>query len=235
MTEKTTYGSREIKYDLLFSDRKTMEIAVEPDTSVLVKAPHNTPIEVIETKIKKRARWIIKQQRFFEQFLPRTPCRRYVGGESHLYLGRTYRLKLVNSPDKGIKLQGGYLLASGPERGDPLRIERELTDWYRQRAKECFNERLRHLVTLFPKKYLVEEPELQVRRMRSRWGSMAPSGRLTLNLDLIKAPIECIDYVIAHELCHIHFPDHSRQFYSLMEEVMPDFRKSKNKLEITLS
>lgn len=80
-----------------------------------------------------------------------------------------------------------------------------------------------------------EDEELHIRKMKSRWGSYAPSGRLTLNLELIKAPIECIDYVIAHELCQAVYPHHGPKFYRLLETVMPDYSRRKAKLELTLS
>ena len=234
MMVKVTYGSTEIEYRLLFCDRKTIEIAVEPDATVLVKAPHKTPLEIVETKVKKRSRWILKQQRFFEQFFPRTPERKYIGGETHLYLGRRYRLKLNETEEASIKMNRGFFLVSHPEVKKSETVKTLLYSWYRERAKERFNERLAHCSVSFPKKAAIEIPPLQIRLMRSRWGSLALSGTLTLNLDLIKAPLECIDYVIAHELCHTHHAGHSREFYDLLEKVMPDFNKRKLKLEMSL-
>jgi len=77
-------------------------------------------------------------------------------------------------------------------------------------------------------------PRLQVRRNEKRWGSLSRGGILTLNTDLIRAPRECIDYVITHELCHLKCHDHSPEFYRLLEKVMPDWEKRKHKLELAL-
>ena len=70
--------------------------------------------------------------------------------------------------------------------------------------------------------------------MNKRWGSLSPKGTLTLNLNLIKAPVDCIDYVIVHELCHLIQPNHSPKFYKLIKKLMPDYQKLKNKLELKL-
>ena len=102
------YGKTEIDYELLMMNRKSLEIAVHPDKSVVVKAPASSTIEAIEEKVKKRARWIKRQIAYFNQFDPRTPERRYIGAESHLYLGRKYRLKIEKSACDKVLLKSGY-------------------------------------------------------------------------------------------------------------------------------
>ena len=89
------YGETSIDYQVVRRDRKTLEIAVEPDASVVIAAPENASLEAIEQKLRKRAAWVTRQQRYFTKFFPRTPERSFVSGETHLYLGRQYRLKVV--------------------------------------------------------------------------------------------------------------------------------------------
>lgn len=88
------FGREAIRFKLFFVDRKTMEIAVHPDQTVIVKAPVGANYTAVEQKVRKRAGWIKRQLDFFRQFDPRTPRRNYVGGETHLYLGRRYRIKI---------------------------------------------------------------------------------------------------------------------------------------------
>lgn len=102
------YGGGEIPFQLAFSKRKSLEISVHPDKSVVVKAPEGTDREAIEAKVKKRARWIKRQIRYFDQFDPRTPSRKFVSGESHLYLGKKYRLKIEIGIDSGVALKAGF-------------------------------------------------------------------------------------------------------------------------------
>ena len=113
------YAGKSIPFHLVYSNRKSLEIAVAPDNSVSVKAPLGTDEMLIEQYVHKHARWINRQIRYFTQFEPRTPKRRFVGGESHLYLGRKYRLKIRQSETEGVLLKHGYFhitsLDAGPE------------------------------------------------------------------------------------------------------------------------
>src|SRR4051812_24600401 len=90
------YGKEDIIFTLIYATRKTLEIAVHPDCSVIAKAPLGSKVEEVKKKIFKRAAWIRRQLRYFHQFNPRTPNRNYIGGETHLYLGRQYRLKIAS-------------------------------------------------------------------------------------------------------------------------------------------
>lgn len=232
------YGHSVIKFSLQFSDRKTVAIAVQSDCQVIVTAPNDTDLSRVQELVHKRARWILKQQLYFQQFLPRTSARSYVSGETHLYLGRQYRIKLVTADKPLFKFSSGYLIIQHPNTSLADNVKEVLYSWYRERAEQKFNERLGLCLSKFPTKpsiVLPEAQELHIRKMKSRWGSYAPSGRLTLNIELIKAPIECIDYVIAHELCHAVYPHHGPKFYRLLQTVMPDYLTRKSKLELTLS
>jgi predicted metal-dependent hydrolase len=232
------YGQSIINFSLQFSDRKTVAISVHPDCQVIVAAPNDADLSKVQELVHKRARWIQKQQQYFQQFLPRTPSRSYVSGETHLYLGRQYRIKLATEDKPLLKLSGGHLIIHHPDPSLADNVEAVLYNWYRQRAEQKFRERFKLCLSKFPAKpsiVMPENQELHIRKMKSRWGSYAPSGRLTLNLELIKAPTECIDYVIAHELCHAVYPHHGPKFYRLLETVMPDYSTRKAKLELTLS
>ena len=229
------YGSQTIDYTLLRRPRRTLEIAVEPDTSVIVVAPMDAHLAAIEQRLHKRAGWVLKQQRYFAQFLPRTPERRYVSGETHLYLGRQYRLKVVPHVQAGVKLTRGFILVQShrPGRAD---VTRDLVDaWYRDRARIKFAERIDANLTRFPDPDSVRPRGLIVRQIRLRWGSMSPAGRLLLNRRLIEAPVDAIDYVITHELCHIPQPHHGPAFFDLLARVMPDWERRKERLERALA
>lgn len=225
------YGEHRIDFDILRRDRTTLEIAVEPDASVVIAAPHEAPLSAIEEKVRKRAAWIRRQQRYFIQFLPRTPDRQYVAGETHLYLGRQYRLKVVPHVQATVKLLRGFIVVQTHR---PARVEvtRELVEaWYRQRAHAKFAERLEINLLRFPAPADFRPKGLIIRQLRQRWGSMSPASRLLLNLRLIEAPQDAIDYVITHELCHIAVPHHGPEFFDLLNRVLPDWQKRKRRLE----
>ena len=229
------YGNQEIRYEIVRRPRNTLEIAVEPDSSVVIAAPLEATLDAIEAKLKKRAAWISRQQRYFSQFLPRTPERRFVAGETHLYLGRQYRLKVMRHIQQSVKLYRGFIAVQShhPDRTETTRDLMEC--WYRERAQVKFTERLSECVNRFPDPAAFRPAGMIVRQFRKCWGSMSPSGRLLLNSRLIQAPVNAIDYVITHELCHMAEPHHGPTFFELLGRVMPDWETRKARLERVLA
>jgi len=227
------YGKKCIHYRLLFLDRKTLEIAVHPDCSVVIKSPLNADISLIEQKIHKRARWIFKQILFFQQFQPRTPERSYVSGETHLYLGRQYRLKISCGQTNSVQLARGIFIIHSKKEPAPEVIKQLMDQWYLDKAVHHFNESLNHCWKNF-QKFDMPKPSILVKRMKKRWGSISEKGTMILNTELIKAPRECIDYVVTHELCHIKHQNHNADFYNLLYSIIPDWKTIKQKLELKM-
>lgn len=225
------YGRHVIEFGIVRRNRKTLEIAVEPDMSVVVAAPRNASIEAIKAKVRKKAAWVRRQQRYFAQFHPRTPERSFIAGETHLYLGRQYRLKVIHDVQRDVKLTRGFIVVRThfPKRTD---VTQELVEeWYKERALAKFSERLEINLGRFPDQEYFRPIRLVVKELAQRWGSMSPGKRLLLNRRLIWASIDAIDYVITHELCHIAQPHHGSAFYGLLAQAMPDWEKRKEKLE----
>ncbi len=226
------YGTRTIEYTLIRRDRKTLEISVLPNMSVEVVAPQQAPLEKIEAKILKRGLWIIEQQLFFKALQPFDGARSYVSGESHYYLGRRYRLKVVEATERVVKLQGQFLWVYTPDRSKPKHIQKQVQAWYKKQALRKFTERL----AICHKRLAPENiplPTLKIRLLHKRWGSCQPGkpGKIILNINLMKAPTYCIDYVVLHELCHLIIPNHSAAFYQLKERYLSDWKARKKLLE----
>lgn len=228
------YGTSIIRFSVSRSDRKTLAIEVHPDLSVQVIAPPAASISDIKEKVLKRARWIRRQQLYFEQFLPRTPKREYVSGESHYYLGRRYVLRVRKSSESSVKLKGGEMVVKTKDPGNTDCVRLMLTDWYYKHAEDRFRLAVEEGLKYF-RNYKIAQPGLIIRRMRGRWGSCTPNGKILLNPEIIKAPSKCIDYVVIHELCHMVHYNHSAGFYRLQSRVMPDWEKWKLRLERVLA
>jgi predicted metal-dependent hydrolase len=231
-TQSVQYGTTEIEYELTYAQRKTLGISVQPDLQVLVKAPEGTPLEEIEARVLKRASWILKQRKDFERYLPHLPPRQYVSGETHRYLGRQYRLKVVeseNGTQEGVKRDRSFITVHVQDKADTDRVRDLLDAWYHDHARRVFQERLE---ACYPKMEHVgvPYPEIAIRPMRSRWGSCSARGRITLNVKLIRVPKGYIDYVIFHELCHLAEPYHNAQYYELLDRVLPDWRERRDRL-----
>ncbi|MDX9991552.1 MAG: SprT family zinc-dependent metalloprotease [Anaerolineales bacterium] len=226
------YGSTSIPYRLTYTERASLAIHVHPDLSVSVEAPLGSDPAEIEKRLHKRAAWILRQQRDFRRYSLDFPPRQYVSGESHRYLGQQYRLKVLQSADKNesILLEREQLLVTLRDKSDPAHVRRLVQGWYRQRAYEIYSASVSAWFPHFAR-FNVPQPSVQVRQMRSRWGSCTAGGKITLNLKLVMLPRQLIDYVIVHELCHLVEHNHGKGFYDLLSRIMPDWEYRRRKLE----
>lgn len=234
MQSTIQYGSARIDFSIRYSGRRTLGFSVEPELSVVVKAPYDTSLDTIREKLKKKAPWILKQQNYFQAFHPKTPPRRYVSGETHLYLGRQYRLKIRTSLRQEVKLRDGYINVFVKSHSNKEQVKKVLNRWYRERADMIFRKIYDEVSKEFAKRKITSDIFI-IREMKKRWGSCTPGKRIIINSELIKAPRRCIEYVIVHEMCHLKYPNHSRSFYTLQSKLMPDWEFWKNKLEKIMS
>ena len=228
--DSVTYGRQSIAYDVAYVDRKTMEIAVHPDGRVVVKTPIGITPATVQKRVVKRARWIRKQINYFRQFEPRTPPRRFVGGETHLFLGRQYRLRIKKHPGNVVKLKGANFSVLTPVPDNRQKVKHLLTEWYQEHAQEIFSRRLQSCYET-ARGLKVPYPIVKLKKMAKRWGSCSKAGDIVLNTDLVKASLYCIDYVIMHELCHLKEHTHNNGYYKLLSKYMPDWAKRKERLE----
>ncbi len=225
------YGQHLIEFNIVRRERSTLQISVDPDATVEVVAPIGASLDAICDKVRKRAAWVRRQQCYFIQFMPRTPERGYVSGETHLYLGRQYRLKVVPHIQASVRMTRGFILVQS-HNPDNAEITRTLVEaWYKERALIKFRERLEANLLRFPVPEAYRPKAMVVRQLSQRWGSMSPSSTLLLNRRLVEAPTDAIDYVVTHELCHVSEANHGQSFYNLLDRVMPDWKKRKNRLE----
>jgi len=206
-----------------------LAIHVDPDGRVLIDAPLRATDAEIRRAVTRRARWVQSRLQEIDDSRRHVLPREYVSGETVYYLGRRYRLKVLPITETpSVSLRGCYIqVAVGSCIPEGVRIA--LHTWYRARAQRALQLRLQDVCRRLP--WIKEIPPTSLRQMKARWGSCSPKGRLTLNPDLVRAPRECIDYVIAHELCHLKVHDHSPRFYRLLEANVSNWREVKSRLD----
>ena len=231
MMEFVRFGSKRIEFQLRFSRRKTLGITVTPEMDVIVKAPLHAPLDKIKEKVKGKSAWILTKQNHFLGYFPKTPERKYVSGETHLYLGRQNRLQVSVGDENLVRYKGRVIEVVAQSKAQAPTV---LKRWYRERAKETFTQISGPLIGRFQKLSSVS-PKLSIQEMPTRWGSCTAKGKIILNPELIKAPRGCIEYVITHELCHLVHRNHTKRFFDLQKRVMPDWEKWKSKLERLLA
>lgn len=231
MTNATfIYGRYEYDYTLLKQDRKTLSLTVDPSLRIIVKAPHSADKKRIEAFLAKKWLWLEKQLAFFGKYQKRTSKREYLSGESYLYLGRQYQLIVKPGDlDKVVLSKRNILLTTTKAVGNQKHNKKLLDAWFTRRRDAVFSKRFSEVFSQFK---LTVEPELEVRSMPKRWGSFVKGKKVVLNPLLIQAPKDAIDYVIAHELCHMHFKNHDKKFYDLLESKVPNWKSVKEKLEL---
>lgn len=231
--QRIRYGDEIIRFRVRVQpDRRVPRVAihVEPDGRVLVDAPSGATSASVLAAVRKRSVWISRQVEAARERRGGLQAREYVSGESLLYLGRRYRLKVVaeSSASANAALRGAYLVVTAPERS-AAPIRSALDAWYRQRAREVLAHRLEAVAATL--RWVTGMPEMRLRNMTVQWGSCSPAGRITLNPMLVKAPRECIDYVMLHELIHLRHHNHGSQFYRTLDRHMPGWRALKLRLD----
>lgn len=228
MLEFVEYGNSKIAFKIKRSNRKTLGISVLPCGSIEVTAPLNAEIDKIKSMVLKRGSWLLEQLRIVEYNPIPQPTKQFVSGESFYLLGRHYRLKIFESNYNSVDLLDDKIILNccQPENRD-LKMQLIL-DWYLVKAFKYLSERF----NFYSSRFNQTEITLVIKRLSKRWGEYHPSKKLVVvNAELIVANIECIDYVIVHELCHAIYKDHSTDFYNLLTSRLPRWRDLKNELE----
>lgn len=228
------YGTTTIDYAIKRSPRRTtVSIAIDPTDGVLVTAPEPAPVARLDRIVEAKASWISQRLKRQSDRPPAPSAKEFVSGESFLYLGRQYRLKLdVDAAPRPLRLEGGSLRLPIPRhmpedhRGAFVRAA--LVDWYKLQAKKRLPVRLR----AWSKKMGVRAPHLVIAEPEKRWGSATSAGTVRLNWRIVQAPLALIDYVVAHELTHLQHPNHTRDFWASLGRAMTDYETRKQRLRM---
>jgi predicted metal-dependent hydrolase len=224
------FGNRQISYQLTRQSRKLIRILVAPDLTVRVSAPPRAKDEQIEHVLRQKARWIARKLDEVKDFHPLPAPKEYISGETFCYLGRQYRLRVETGEKNPAKLKGKFLTVTVPDKQDRAAVKKAVESWYKHRAEETFARYLKKSTEVVGR-HGVPAAALTLRKMRTRWGSCSSKGRITINTNLIQAPVHCIEYVIMHELCHLKHHNHSKAFYKLLTQCMPDWQKRRKVLQ----
>lgn len=243
VTYKATTGKS--KADTLTTEKskpRKIVIKVHPDQRVVVNAPIDATDKIIHDAMMKRARWIWQNIQDFAKQKDHVLPKRYVSGETQFYLGRRYVLKVITdakTSDKinsTVKLSRGKLHVELSQNDSELDAEKRavlvkrlIDEWYKDKFRAISRERLEALI--HKASWVNNNPSLKLMTMKKQWGSCSNKGNLILNPHLVKAPKECIDYVILHELCHIAEHNHSEHFWRLLTQVMPNWKEVKARLD----
>ena len=216
----------DIEYRLLKSgQRKTADIVIERDGQVAVRAPEHLSEEQVDAVVERKRLWIYKSLAEWRDLNATKLVREWVNGEGFLYLGASYRLLFVQEQEEPLTLKGGRfcLRRDVVETGGKDAAKRIFEDCYGNKGMR----RIRKRVDYFAPKAGVSPVDIEVRDIGFRWATCSARTGLSFHWKCMMAPPKIIDYIVVHELCHLHYSDHSDAFWNEVDKVMPDFAERK--------
>lgn len=206
------------------SRKKTMNIVVERNGSLSVLVPEQTQEQEILDVLNLKEYEITKKIIQWKETQANRVVRRYMSGQSFMYLGKNYSLHFIDNQRNKLYLKNGKFLM----KSDIDNPRQEFINFYKKQAKIKIIERYQLYKNLVNK----EPRKIEIRDIQNRWGSCTPKNEIYYHWKCIMAPINIIDYLIVHELCHLEHSDHSREFWNKVSSILPDYERSKNWLKI---
>lgn len=228
--ETLEWGGVTIAYSWCHSRRRTLGITVRPDKRVAVRVPLGTPVREMRAFVTQRAEWVLKVW----NRLDAAPGRQLPGyglGSVFLYQGQEYCLEFETGQQRSLQLRGRFLVLTAPELPPEETVRGMIDKWYRRQALEIVEERSIACHRLLQAEG-IPLPQIRIRPMKTRWGSYSyRTKRINLNLNLVRAPLACLDYVIIHELCHIKVRHHGTDFWRMVARYLPDYQAARRELK----
>ena len=231
-----TYGTTKIEYSIKRShQRNSAEVALDPELGVVVTCPNDLDENQVENLVIKKAPWILQKLKFTQEGVVKPSVREYISGETYHYLGRRYRLKVVEdesiSPYE-VKLREGRFRIRVPpfseENHRDVVVPSALRWWFNNKAERKLLERAK----LYATKIGITPKKIVIKNQMKRWGSCTKDGVVHLNWRIIMAPMSVVDYVVVHELIHIDIDRHSNEFWKTLRAILPDYERRKEWLRV---
>jgi hypothetical protein len=234
---KIKLKNQEYEFEIIRSSRKTIGIIVNADQGLLVRSPKRTSIRQIKSLLTKKDDWILKKLKKMSEIKAPPKAKEFISGETLLYLGREYKLKLAAGADLNelkVDLEQDKVAVYYPAEFDndnekrKAAVREQLISWYRSQAKKEINK----LIDLHKINLNVEPNKIVIKKQKKRWGSCSSKKNLNFNWKIIMAPLEIIEYLVVHELVHLIHPNHSKKFWQTVAEIIPDYEEKKEWLRI---
>ena len=214
---------KDIEYTLVRSRRKTASIYIERDGKVSVLVPEKLTARQVDDILESKRKWIYQSLAEWQDLNANRIQRDYVNGEGFLYLGRTYRLKLVSDLPEPLMLKDGYFCLRATK-GSAPDADAVFREFYRVKGAT----RIPPRVAYFQAKMGVKSKSIKIMELKHRWASCTTNGNLNFHWKCMMAPLTIIDYIVVHELAHLIHSNHSAKFWNEVDKVMPDFQDRKN-------
>jgi predicted metal-dependent hydrolase len=219
-----------IEYRIVYSGRRSIAISVGPDSGVTVRAPYRTSIRTIENLVESKSYWIKKHLENYKSSVRIAGNKAFQDGAIILFQGKEHRIRIIESCKYFIKLTGDFIEIGLKDIADRELARPMIEKWYRITSEGIFREKFEELLLRY-KDYNFKPYEFVVKALKRRWGSCSSKGKITISSELVKLDAIYLEYVILHELCHLRYHNHGKEFYKLLSEVFPDWKKRRSELK----
>lgn len=217
------HKNREIRFNIIYRKRKTMSLEIKRDGIINVIAPNGLDKTFIVDKVKNKSDWIIKKLDEIEVLNNNRYTRSYESGDIFLYLGNEYMLEvLVDKTTIGtsVSLENNKLIVRSNSNNKDV-IQRALKNWYTDETLGITKERINYYKLFFEDTVT----SIKIKDQKSRWASCTYKNEILFNLKCSMMPIQIIDYIVVHEMCHMEHRNHSKDFYLAVERILPDYKE----------
>lgn len=231
------YKEESIDVKVVYRKRKNISIRIIPKNTIEIISPRSVSISFLKKVIEEKSSWIMKTLDKYENMDERFKDRKYVNGEIFYYLGKEYELKIIK--DKNIENNKNYCHIDIEEKNliittnnnDSEYIKNELKKWYKIESEKIVIERLEVLKKEKPMMNKLTPNIIKIKEQKKRWGSCTSRKTIYINSKISMARVDAIDYILVHEFCHLIHMNHSKDFYNLVEKILPSFRESEKWLK----
>ncbi|MCX6334354.1 MAG: SprT family zinc-dependent metalloprotease [Bacteroidia bacterium] len=221
--------SADIKYNVIYTRRRSITLIVSPDKGVVVRVPYRTSLRSIEKFVQEKSGWIKKHLEKYSVLTRLNHGKKYTEGEFHMFLGKEHKLKIAESVKDNASINDGYLYINVSDTMNTMRIKALIDKFYLQKAQEYLTIMFNEILGRFKERRFFPAG-LFVKPLKSRWGSCTIKSRITISSELIKLDPKFAQYVIIHELCHLKHHNHGKEFYGLLTELVPDYKEIRKEL-----
>jgi len=229
LKDHQTHRIEDIEFKVVYSGRRSIGISVLPDSSVIVRVPYLTSLKTITRIVTDKYYWVIKHRDNYRKLDNSSLNRSYTTGELHLFRGNRSIIQIEKSVMPYVRFNDNTIELGTSKTDDEAAIKRLLYKGYKDEALILFPELLQKVVREHQNQ-MFKPAGLIIRTMKRRWGSCSNKGVITLSTELIKLSDLYIEYVIAHELCHLKHHNHGAHYYKLLSEVFPEWKTVRREL-----
>ena len=207
------------EYLIKYSNRKTLNISVERDRSIIVRAPHYLTAEKIDKVVQSKRQWIKEKLNHTQKYPLIAESKEFVSGETLMYLGKNYQLLIVDEEVEGIEFDQRFKIS----KVNQPKANELFKKWYLSQALK----KIEPLATKYAKSLGVVYNQFKTSEMKYRWGSCTPANNIIFNWRIIKAPMYVLEYLVAHELVHLIEDNHTPRFWNILSIQVPNYEKAK--------